>query len=166
MIEDVYGAIPGYLHLLGQQYSKPFEREYRRDACECAEGEVNQGKGHHKRKREDRYLMFREHRLKPDGKHESEDNSENEQDQKGGIDVKLVQHADTDKNGIEPVQARFNFPFGETKQVCQQVCQHHGSEAPGSNAYIEHAQEKQQYPVCPVLSKEDLGITMDDAVQV
>ena len=80
--------------------------------------------------------------------------------------MKLLYHADTDEDGIETIQPGINFRFGEAKQMCQQVCQHHRSKATCSKSNIEHAQEHQQNTICLVLGKKDLGITVGDAVQV
>jgi len=67
--------------------------------------------------------------------------NEYEKNREGEIEMKLVHHADADKNGIEPVQTALNFRFGEAQKMCQQVCQHHGGEASRTKPDIEHAQE-------------------------
>mgnify|MGYP000937105697 CR=1 FL=1 len=80
--------------------------------------------------------------------------------------MKLEYHVDPDEDGIETIQSGINFRFGEAKQMCQQVCQHHRSNSTCSKSNIEHAQEQQQNTICIVLGKKDLAITVDDAVQM
>jgi len=80
--------------------------------------------------------------------------------------MKLVYHADADKDGVKTIQSGIYFRFGEAKQMGQKVCHCHGGKASCTEPEVKHAQEQQQNAICIVLRKKYLGIAVDDAVQV